>query len=381
MAQKLEMLNIARTLQYWRCTQQMPQDDVATCVEENAVKVDWIPQFQLYDGANDCPKTTSYLVRHGGTILTNLLSSAIPSLFILRKQKEPLRCEDRYVLNPSNLLRSIGGDVLTAYLTVLINHKSHVTGILSVTEAFWQAILLYTIRPRVAPFTGLLGFLHGFSETGLADLFADGMLSWVAGTSLLLRYWYIFLDPPLNPAAPLAALRILGLGAILSCVPAFGFLALVLVLAFFMGRGPLGGFFVFIGFLGIITLFLCLLPVVAVIEMIAKTKSWIRSRGKNTPRIPSKWEEMLAMNSRVFRFAYALMWVSSIFINVGNWMFFVKFLQLQGDMFCPSDFNKVTAVWFLVPFLVNLVFFTFKGLTTSTGSASRDGTELQPFPI
>ena len=373
MAQKLEMLNIARTLQYWRCTQQKPQNDEATCVEENAVKVDWIPQFQLYDGANDCPKTTSYLVLHGGTILTDLLSSTIHSLVILLKRKEPLRYEDRWVLKPSNLLRSIGKVVLTAYLTVLINHKSHVIGILSVTEAFWQAILLYTIRPRVAPFTGFLGFWHGFSETGLADLFADGMLSWVAGTSLLLRYWFMFLDPPLNPAAPLAALRILGLGAILSSLPAFLFLALVLVLSFFRG-----GFFVFICFLGIITLFLCLLPVLAVIEMIAKTKSWIRSLGKKTPRIPSKWEEMPAMN---LRFAYALMWVSSIVINVGNWMFFVKFLQLQGDMFCPSDFNKVTAVWFLVPFLVNFIFFTFKVLTTPTGSASSDGTELQPFHI
>lgn len=297
----------------------------------------------------------------------------------MRIQKKPFRCEDRYVLKPSNLLRSIGKSVLTSYLTVLINHKSHVTGILSVTEAFWQAILLYTIRPRVAPFTGLLGFWHGFSEDGLADLFADGMLSWVAGTSLLLRYWYIFLDPPLNPAAPLAALKILGLGAILSSLPAFGFLVLVLLLSFSMGGGLLGGFFVFIGFLCIIALCLCLLPVIAVIEMIAKTKSWIRSLRKKTPRIPSKLEDLLAMPSVLFRPVYAVMWVSSIVINVGNWMFFVKFLQLQGDMFCPSHFDKVTAVWFLVPFLVNFIFFAIKCLTTLTGSASSDGIELRSF--
>ena len=376
MAQKLEMLNIARTLQYWRCTQQKPQNDVATCVEENAVKVDWIPQFQLYDGANDCPKTTSYLVRQGGAMLTEFFTSTMFSLLILRWQNEPLRSENRHVLKPINLLCSIGKVLLTSYLTVLINHKSHVTGILSVTEAFWQAILLYTIRPRVAPFTGLRGFWHGFSEDGLADLFADGMLSWVAGTSLLRRYWYIFFHLPSNPAAPLAALRILGLGAILSSLPAFGFLALVLIVSFLKG-GIYGGFPVFFFILAIITLFLCFLPILAVIEITAKIISRIRSLRKKTPRIPSKWEEKLVANSGL----YTLMWLSSIIINVGNWMFFIKFLQLQGDMFCPSEFNKVTAVWFLTPVLVDLIFFIIKGLTTPTGSASRDGIELQTFPM
>jgi hypothetical protein len=200
------------------------------------------------------------------------------------EQADIWRPETRYVLKASRLLQSVGRDALTAYLTVLVLHKSHAAGIFSTTDAFWHSILLYAICPRTAPITGLLGLFHGFSEIGLADVFVDGMLSWVAGTALLTRYWYIFIIPPSNPAAPLAALRILGYGAVLSSTPAFLFLALVLLLSLFIGSGPLGGIFVFLGFLGIITLFVCFLPILGVVEMIAMVVSKIRSRGQNTPK-------------------------------------------------------------------------------------------------
>lgn len=372
-----------RALQYWRCTQQAPYDDIAACVERTAVKVDWIPQFQLYDGAKSCPKTSTYIIAQALSMASSLLYIVLSKLYGRQlwemikarfrssktryqvAQDDIWRPETRYVLKAHKLLKSVGEKVLTAYLTVLVLHRSHTTGILSMSQAFWQAILLYSVRPRNAPFTGLLGFYHGFSDTGFADVFADGMLSWVAGTSLLVRYWYIFTDPPSNPAAPLAALAILGRGALLSSAPAFIFLVLILFLSWVVTADLVGGFFVFLAILGIITVFLCFLPVLGIAEMIAMVVNKIRSRAqhqrldgeKDAPR----WWEGRVIDWPAFRKAYALMVASSIVINVGNWMFFVMFLKLQGDLFCPSDGSMVTLIWIFVPLLINLIFSVFEG--------------------
>jgi len=381
------MLMPPRTLQYWRFTQQKAYDDIAACVEQSAVKVDWIPQFQVYEGAKSCPKTSTYIIAQALSMASSLLSIVLSNLYgrqiwemikgRFRSSKSPPRYqlaqdeiwrpETRYVLKAHKLLKSVGEKVLTAYLTVLVLHRSHTSGILSMSQAFWQAILLYSVRPRNAPFTGLLGFCHGFSETGLADVFADGMLSWVAGTSLLVRYWYIFTDPPSNPAAPLAALAVLGHGALLSSAPAFIFLALILLLSLVVTADLVGGFLIFFAILGIITAFLCFLPILGVVEMIAMAVNKIRARAEHQrfdgEKNASRWGQGLVIDWPAFRKAYALMVASSIVINVGNWMFFVMFLKLQGDLFCPSDAKEVTLIWILVPLLINLIFSVFEGST------------------
>jgi hypothetical protein len=59
--------------------------------------------------------------------------------------------------------------------------------------------------------------------------------------------------------------------------------------------------------------------------------------------------------------------LSSIVINVGNWLFFASYLKLEGKMFCPADIGKVTAIWLPVPAAVDLVYYTYRGLTQPQG--------------
>jgi len=73
------------------------------------------------------------------------------------------------------------------------------------------------------------------------------------------------------------------------------------------------------------------------------------------------WEEPLVVSSAKFRFIYAVMVLSSIVINVGNWLFLASYLKLEGEMFCPANIGEVTAIWLLVPAVVDLVYYTYRG--------------------
>jgi hypothetical protein len=179
--------------------------------------------------------------------------------------------ETRWVLKPSNVLRSIGKEILTSYLTIIVLEKAGLAGTYSTQLGFLQLLAFYIIRPRVAPFTGLLGFFQGFSQTGLADLFADGILSFVAGTSILVPFWFLFL-PQSNPAAPAQALKIVATGTLLSAAPAYLFFFAILLLSLFlglMGNNLLLSILLFLIVPLLIAVFLVLLPILGVMELVA----------------------------------------------------------------------------------------------------------------
>jgi len=416
-------------LQYWRCTQQKSYDEVASCVEENAVKIDWLPQFLDYNGADFCTDPDNILTRQVGLILIHLASTVLCAtvgaaawkklkrLFGFGKDKKASRgdenpgtdmqpglwkepfnitgqpvpagqrqanptgepqsaprgvweWETRWVLKPSNVLRSIGKEILASYLTIIVLEKAGLAGTYSTQLDFLQLLFFYIIRPRIAPFTGLLGFCQGFSQTGLADLFADGVLSFVAGTSILVPFWFLFLPQP-NPAAPTQALKIVATGALLSAAPAYFFFFAILLLSLFlglMGANLLISIVLFLIVPLLIAVFLVLLPILGVIELVAMGVVGIMPLFKklSNDRPKTCWEP-LAVSGRKFRFIYAVMLLSSIVINVGNWLFFANYLKLEGEMFCPADIGEVTAIWLLVPAAVDLVYYTYRGLTQPQG--------------
>jgi len=382
-------------LQYWRCTQQKSYDEVASCVEENAVKIDWLPQLLDYNGADSCTDPDHILATLGASMLSHLIhivcfTVCVDAWKMLKRlsgfgkdkasrgdespgtdKSEPRGIwapETRWVLKPSKVLLSIGREVLTSYLTIIALQKAGLTGTYSTQLDFLQQLFVYLIRPRAAPLTGLLGFFfHGFSQTGLADLFADGVLSFVAGTSVLVPFWFLFLSQA-NPAAPVQALKIVATGALLSAAPAYFFLFAILLLSLFlglMGGNLLISILLFLIVPLLIVVFLVLLPILSVIELVARGVVKIMQLLKKLPNDRQKtfWEEPLATSNAKFRFIYAIMWLSSVVINVGNWLFFVSYLKLDGEMFCQENISVVAAIWLLVPLAVDLVYYTYSGLT------------------
>jgi hypothetical protein len=268
--------NCGRAIQYVRCTLQKSPDDIASCVADNAVKIDWLPQIQSYTGASACPNVEVYLVSQGIHIFRHVFG-ALFSILVwpkvtqaakhrfksLQRQREgkkesaelrgfhqlpkgsenrptfmdndaacrpdfhPWVLEKRYTLKATRLLQSIGREVLVAYITVLVLAQS---GIFA-TSSFNEEISFYVVRPRPAPFLGFLGLFEPWSQKGLAELVVDGMLSFVAGTNVAAMYWGLVNHAPDNPAAPVSDLKTLAVGAIMMCIPAFAVLVITLLVS------------------------------------------------------------------------------------------------------------------------------------------------------
>jgi hypothetical protein len=315
-----------------------------------------------------------------------------------RPDFNPWVLEKRYTLKASKLLQSIGREVLSAYITVLVLAQS---GIFA-ASSFNEEISFYVVRPRPAPFLGLLGLFEPWSQQGLAELVVDGMLSFVAGTNVAALYWGLVNHAPDNPAAPVSDLKTLAVGAIMTCIPAFA----VLVITFLVSMGMvsenkktkgrrdkdddgiaslIAGLCIWSLWLAAIAAFICILPLVALVEMVAAAVVAIRRKrkkrkneadgngdggddGDSWPDIVrrSRWEEPLTTTSAKFRVLYALFVLSSFVINVGNWLFFASYLKLEGDMYCPTEVPKIMAVWILVPFGIDLLFYAFRVWTKDT---------------
>jgi hypothetical protein len=181
--------------------------------------------------------------------------------------------------------------------------------------------------------------------------------------------WFLF-TPSTNLAAPMQSLKIVATGAVLSSLPAWMFFILVLFVSsclMLQAGNVLGAIALFLLLPFVIALFLALLPVFAIIEVIAACVSRIKKllRRDAEEEKKSRWWEPLKTNSPL---VYALLVLSSIVINIGNWLFFASYLTLEGDMFCPSSLNEITAVWILVPLAFDLVYYLFMFVTQDTSS-------------
>jgi hypothetical protein len=380
-------------MQYWRCTVQKPYDEVAACVIENADKVNWVPPIQPYSGETECQNRTTLLITTGLSMFGNLVAAIIftwlvppiwrrfkqcikPSSLSEKPPKEQINVwevEQSYTLRGHLLLKSVGTEVLVAYLTVLILQQTQAAGFDSMKVAFWDAIFIFVIRPRVAPLTGVLGFFKGWSEIGLADVFADNLLSWVAGFKILLQYWKFYSTPPANPAAPASELKVLAVGAIMSSGPA------VLTLMFFFAacvtrvshkKSIWEGVVMFFGTIVGVAVFLAFLPILAIIELCAMAFYAIRHKFRHEPVLGSgkrelQWlEKPLTTKNPIFRgIIYPLIVVISWVINIGNWIFFVSYLNIAGDTFCPADTIKVEILWILLPLGITGLFAAFRKAT------------------
>jgi hypothetical protein len=422
--------------------------DVKSCITQNAVKADWLPQIQTYTGAAKCKDTNIYLVVQAIHILRHVLSSLFsivwwPILwakmqskfkFLQRKKsgkegaaelnnftkinsinnqqsgdfcRNPWTLETRYTLKATRLLQSIGREVLVAFITVLILGQTGFYG--NQGDSFNEEISFYVIRPRPAPFLGLMGLYEPWSQKGLSELVVDGMLSFVAGTNVGMRYFGLVSHAPANPAAPAGDLKNLAVGAIMTSIPAFAVLAITFLWSMGMasnanddndqrrnkkddGCGPfIAGLCIWTLQLCLIALFICILPLVALVEMVAQAIITIRrkrreKRGEVAPmdeenewtRQKSRWEEPLTTTKSWFRMLYAVFLLSSFIINIGNWIFFANYLKLSGELYCPSGVPKITAVWILVPAGIDFLFWAFRSWTGDNWMGA-NGAEAPPI--
>jgi hypothetical protein len=296
----------------------------------------------------------------------------------------PFILAKRYTLKATRLVEALGKEVLTAYLTTLLVQQSATY----TSSSFLENLTLYIIRPRAAPFIGLLGLFVPWAQQGLADLFIDGLLAYLAGTYVMIRFTSFpfppfLLPPPANPAAPVAEVRTMGIGAIMTTAPAYIVGCITILISIWMTchrKGEkfrfdilvVGALYYFVWALALVVLVI-LIPVFALVEMTGAIMSTIHRKKKvetnlqNDPRArKSRWLEPLSIDRRSFRLIYRLSVLSSWCINIGNWIFFASYLKLEGELYCPTETSSVLAMWILLPWGIDLVFWAFRVLTNDT---------------
>jgi hypothetical protein len=386
---------VPRTIQYVRCTIQKPSEEVAACVEENAQKVDWLPQMQVYEGASSCPNIDKFLILLGLTILRTAISTFLepPASHLFQSLWKQWRAkkgnlpvqydsfwatafkrETYYHLKALKVVQVLGRSLLTSYLSSLAIKQ----GARFLDPGFLEAVALFLVRPRAAPFIGILGLFQPWSKHGIAYLVVDGILSYLAGTFVGVHYMVLIISPSPNPAAPPPRdLKILSIGAIMTFAPYMAVLAIIL-LTFVIQALATNSFLAF--FVTLMhqllkgAVFLSALPLIALWEISAAiaNKFWYskrqRRRGFTQWKTP-KWLEPLSTDNPRFRIIYYFLILSSWCINIGNWIFWASYLKLDGELWCPINVRTVVVIWFLVPAAIDFVFWLFDVLTNDSSNS------------
>jgi hypothetical protein len=305
--------------------------------------------------------------------LTISSSNSIVPAASLSSKPSPWSHEDEFVLKANKVIASLAGDILAIYLTVKVLRQTGRSAFVSEKTTFWNMFLLYTIRPRIAPFTGILGFMKGWSRTGLADVFSDALLSGVSGIFVgthFIRYYWL---APLNPVAPAQQLKLLAISAFIAGGP-----TVLGLMTGLMGIVPIAGEVVdntvaavsltansawgviwgFIFRLGALGLFICAIPFIAILEILTMLHLAIRGQvnrnNSKHDRVITWLEEPLKVRNRGFVCVYGIIVLCSWVTNAGNWMFFTLYLNLEGEAYCPSSSLYVSLIWIFIPFAVRL---------------------------
>jgi len=145
----------------------------------------------------------------------------------------------------------------------------------------------------------------------------------MAGTNVASNCWGLVNNPPADPKAPVSELKMLAVGAIMTCIPAFAVLLITFLMSMDMDDDSVGnliaGLCVWSLWLLAIALFICILPLVAIVEIIpAMVVSIQRNLKKQKNKAArnddaedsdmwadvvrrSRWEEPLTTTSGKFR--------------------------------------------------------------------------------
>lgn len=273
------------------------------------------------------------------------------------------RLSKEYIITAHGILFAIGIEVLTAYLTTLIIRKQS-----EVMLPLLQEFSFYIIKPRPAPFIGIFGLFEPWNKVGLENLVVDGIISYLAGTLIGVNYMMALIQPenPQNPAAPKHQLYILMVGAIMTFAPALLVHVIIYLISAWEAdkearrRGErndkYSGLGAMIGKLFVIVVFFALLPFIAIWELTVMIRNMKRFRGdRERMRMPLTIARDAHFYSITAQNYYYFFLLSSWCINIGNWLFWVSYLKLSGELFCPTKLATAAAVWYVVPISLNIV--------------------------
>jgi hypothetical protein len=371
-------------VQYVRCTHQKPLDEIGACTVNNTPKFAWIPQKQGYTGASGCPTANNVLLLFGLALIPLVVVALARYLVPLTWARcrrlgtynyPRLRLEAEHTLRATQVLEAALKQTLTAYLTAAAFQRKDIQEFTTLANTF----VLFLARPRATPLIGALGLFKPWSQQGLAELLVDFTLTCIAGTMIGLEFGPLVTTRRPDLAAPDWEFMVLGGGAILLVAPAAILLLVGLAIILFCDTDKtekrsstsrfFHGFFAWALYVAGFGVMLGLSPILALLEIAAAIAVTIRSnktdQGFGTAAFRMK--ELLCRCDLVPPFVYRLFLVSSWATCTGCWIFWLYYLNLERELFCPSGMDTAQLIWFLAPLGVDLLFWAFRVLTNDHG--------------
>ncbi|ORY11293.1 hypothetical protein BCR34DRAFT_614642 [Clohesyomyces aquaticus] len=364
-------------IHYTRCTAagMTTLTEVGYCVRNATLGLGWFNyDFLVDNGDLKCPTLKSFTRR---LILWNVCALIIIVFLASRrllaytlslgKMKFDNNIEFSSISLIFDLLIQVGGTVATAVLT---QRKGHVNDI-------FKHVQLWSLRPRAAAPTAILGFFHrGYVGKAIKLMVIDALLSAVALHYLILTIqrktgvnaffgddWAkgnfttedLFSSSPRGPSGWNLYVK----GGIVSLVPTSIFI-----------------------FLLVVSVVTCVCPGASILlplrEACVTLGSFFRSAKNKKNPILYSWGTKLQWS--LYTFAFLI----SFTLYIGNWMMWVNFLKVAGPLYCPGSLRKVDAIWYTAPLLMNLfsllidTYSDWKSISAPLGARKETSPNIAP---
>jgi hypothetical protein len=313
-----------RAQQYVRCTN-INDANVTDCVVQNAEKATWLPkEFLIYSGMSKCPRPKKVLTYLAVSNLIALISATLSNTTVLKHLigRKQMFEHTEIKLSFLSLFVSIGVHISIPFIIgVILQEQGY-------TVNWLQQVLIWTVRPRVAPIIALLGFVHAsWMETAINEMVADLLFSVPAIVFAIFAAF--FPNKTTNPAKP-SEYHFYQAGGIIMLIPGV-IIAMALGFSVLAKCAPLRAF---------------KYPAQDLWRLL---RNPIRKLQKKKP-IPQR--EVHISN---FKGSFFIFFGLGIILYVGSWLVWTSFLDMAGDLYCPASLNAVATVLFVYPVILNLL--------------------------
>jgi len=205
-------------------------------------------------------------------------------------------------------------------------------------EDLFKSFVLFSVRPRAAFFNALLGYIDaGWAHDGLIDMVAQILLSIFGGYFAL--FGAISANHTLNPARPDWWKTYLAGGALASLVTDC-LLLYVAIMLLALGLIFCGGWAVIMVMMVPPFWFVWKMVLYRPVKEIGYMGANVYRMMARKPRIEDP-SSLFTFGNRLLSIWYVATMCVSLILFIGCWMFWVGFLRLSGELYCPQDLGSM----------------------------------------
>lgn len=322
------VLNGVRAIHYARCSEEYNSTlDVTSCVTNVTKNLGWVQSgFLIDNGKPHCPNAKALISKLGLwnalAFLATFVGNRRALWALIRRHSCP---RDEIELSFVAILWHIGAQVGMTVLAAYAVRRPDTSPML------FEQIQVWAVRPRAAVLIALLGFIHPvWVGMALKAMITDFLLCMVAIGMIKT----VATSPPTGYGDKPAGYTAYRFGAVVSIIPtiiAMVVFALLLLSTLKCSKKS---------------------PIYRLLrEAGMQIANMFRKIGGKETTEPTTYE----WNGHRYLVIYVPLFVLSLLLYIGNWMFWSGFLTVSGRLYCPAEVRRVTLLWSFGPWVVQLV--------------------------